>query len=186
MFCFQAPGRDFSRANTTHYCGITIALRARFQLLLSWWSGQRLSPCLSFPVQPETEQILARPYQREPQRARVEVEQMLRGEQLLGEAANDRPLWQSLTLGLWRCHDRLSAEDRQPYHVIPMLIGGSSCHTESTKSPWHPGWLIIIQSGSSQVVGKWDWWLQGHWIRFAGKEQSQSLAATIGQYSYDY
>lgn len=58
-----------------------------FEFLLSRWSGQQLSLCLSFPMQPVTEQILAWPYQHRPQRAEGEVEQ----KQLLGDTANDGP-----------------------------------------------------------------------------------------------
>lgn len=53
---------------------------------------------------------------------------------------------------LWR-----NSSNSHSYHVILMLTEESSHQT--TQSPWHPSWLIIIQSG------KWDWWLRGHWIR---------------------
>lgn len=63
-------------------------------------------------MQRAAEQILAWPYQQAPQRAEGEVERMLRGEtKLLGEAANDCPRLQSLTLGLGRSHNSLSAEE---------------------------------------------------------------------------
>lgn len=70
-------------------------------------------------MQPATEQILAWPYQQEPQRAEGEVERVLRGQRLLGEAANDCPRRRSLTLGLRRHHDSLSVEDQQQQWQLP-------------------------------------------------------------------
>ena len=143
---------------------------ARFQFLLSWWSGQQLSPCLSFPMQSVTEQILARPYQRAPQRAEGEAERMLRSEQILREAANDHPRWLSLTLGLRRSHGSPSVVDQ--HHQLPCNFNKNHhmkpAYTESETS----NCFIIIQGARSWVAGKWDGWLQGHWLKLAERHET--------------
>lgn len=168
---FQAPG--FWLYILALYCRLTIAPGVTFPLALSRRSGRQLSLCVSFPAWPASEQILAWPYQRKPQRAEVEAERMLRGERLLGEAANDRPRWRSLTLGpgdaatalLWR-------KDSSTYCVISMLTGKSS---PSTQTVWLPNSLQLKFMGEAVWwLRKWGWWLQGHRTRL-GWERSELL-----------
>lgn len=109
---------------------------------------------------PATAQILAWPYQLEPQKAEGEVERMLGEEMLL----RGKPLMIVPTDGVWHWAWDAStpaflwrnSSDGHSHHVILMLTEESSHQT--MQRPWHPSWLIIIQSG------KWDWWLRGHWI----------------------
>ncbi len=135
---------------------------------MEWTAAQ---PVFVILMQPATEQILAWPLSAKATKGWRWRGEQLRGEQHLREAANDRPRWQSLAMGP-RHQQRPFCKGPTATAVISMLTDKSR-HLKSEYTEFVTSTLCVIKihAGSSLVVWKWGWCLQGNWIRFAGKDQ---------------